>query len=65
MLNGEGFGRKWSWPILRYYPGIYLEGLRRTTKKPSISIAGRRGGDLNPGPPEYEAGVNKRVVFDG
>jgi hypothetical protein len=50
---------------LRYYPGIYLEGLRKTTKKPSISIAGRRGGDLNPGPPEYEAVVNKRVVLDG
>jgi hypothetical protein len=42
--------------ILKYYPGIRLEGLRRTTKT-SIRIAGRRGRDMNPGPPEYEAGV--------
>jgi hypothetical protein len=42
--------------ILRYYPGIRLDGLRKTTKT-SIRIGGRRGRDLNPGPPEYEAGV--------
>jgi hypothetical protein len=42
--------------ILKYYPGIRLEGLRITTKT-SIRIAGRRGRDLNPGTPEYEAGV--------
>jgi hypothetical protein len=28
----EGSGRKRSWLISRYYSGIYLEGLRRTTK---------------------------------
>jgi hypothetical protein len=42
--------------ILRYYPGIRLEGLRKTTKilnQDSLSP----GRDLNPGPPEYEAGV--------
>jgi hypothetical protein len=26
------YGRKLSWPNLRYYPGIYLEGQRRITK---------------------------------
>jgi len=56
MMNWKVFGRKRSWPILRYYPGIRLEGLRKTTKT-SIRIAGRRGRDSNPGPPEYEAGV--------
>jgi hypothetical protein len=25
-------GRKWSWPNLRYYPGIFLEGLRKPWK---------------------------------
>jgi hypothetical protein len=53
MINWKGFGRKRSWPVLRYYPGIRLEGPRKTSK-PSIRIAGRRGRDLNPGPPEYE-----------
>jgi len=50
-LVGSGRGL-----ILRYYPGIRLEGLRKTTKT-SIRIAGRRGRDLNPGPPEYETGT--------
>jgi hypothetical protein len=26
------YGRKWSWHNLRYYPGICLEGLRKTTR---------------------------------
>jgi hypothetical protein len=30
VMNCEGCERKRSWP--RYYPGIYLEGLRKTTK---------------------------------
>jgi hypothetical protein len=34
--------RKWSWPNLRYYTGISLEELRRSTKI-SVSIAGIRG----------------------
>jgi hypothetical protein len=50
-LVGSGRGL-----ILRYYPGIHLEGLRKTTKN-SIRMAGLRGRDLDPGPPEYEAGV--------
>jgi hypothetical protein len=41
--------------ILRYSPGIRLEGLRKTTKP--LRIGGRRGRDLNPVPPEYEVGV--------
>jgi hypothetical protein len=42
--------------MLRYYPGIRLEGLRKT-RKTSIRIAVLRGRDLKPGPLEYEAGV--------
>jgi hypothetical protein len=42
--------------ILRHYPSIHLKGLRRTTK--NFSQDNRSPGqDLNPGPPEYEAGV--------
>jgi hypothetical protein len=50
-LVGSGRGL-----ILRYYPGIRLEGLRKTTKS-SISMAGHRGRVSNQGPPEYEAGL--------
>jgi hypothetical protein len=42
--------------ILRYYPNIHLEGLRKTTKylyQGSLSP----GQDLNLGPPEYTVGV--------
>jgi hypothetical protein len=55
-MNWKGCGRKRSCPDLRYYPVICLEGLRKTTKNLSQD---RRslGRDLNPGPPEYEAGV--------
>jgi hypothetical protein len=42
--------------ILRYYPGIRLEGLRKTTKN-SIKTAGRRGRESSPELPGYEAGV--------
>jgi hypothetical protein len=41
MMNGKGFGRKWSWPNSRYCAGIHLEGLRKTTKNldyPSRSL---------------------------
>jgi hypothetical protein len=55
-MNWKGYGRKQSWPNLRYYPGICLEGLTKTTKT-SVRIAGLqnkiRTQDL---PPEYEAG---------
>jgi hypothetical protein len=51
--NVEGSGRG---PVLRYYPGICLEGLRKTTKNLSQNnqFPGR---DFNPGPPEYEIRV--------
>jgi hypothetical protein len=42
--------------ILRYYPGICLERLLKTTKNSvSTNIAGLKGENLNPRPPEYEA----------
>jgi hypothetical protein len=44
---------KRSWPNLRYYPGICMEGLRKTTK-PLSRDSRSPGRDLNPGPPEYE-----------
>jgi hypothetical protein len=37
MINE--FERKQSWPNIRYYPGICLEGVRTTTK-----TSGRIGG---------------------
>jgi hypothetical protein len=46
IMNGKGFGRK------RYYPGIRLEGQRKTTLNLNQDSRGR---DLNPGPPGYEA----------
>jgi hypothetical protein len=39
-MNWKGFGMRQSWPNLKYYFGTRLEGLRKTTKKPSFSIAG-------------------------
>jgi hypothetical protein len=41
---------------LRYYPGICLMGLRKTMKTLSYDSLSS-GRDLNPTPPEYEAGV--------
>jgi hypothetical protein len=42
--------------ILRYYPSIHLDGLRKTAK--ILSQVNRSPGRyLNLGPPEYEAGV--------
>jgi hypothetical protein len=32
MMNRKVHGRKWPWPNLRYYPGICLEGLRKTMR---------------------------------
>jgi hypothetical protein len=58
MINLEGFVRKRSWSNLRYYPGTFLEGLTKTTK--TLNQNSRSPGrDLNLGPPEYEAGVEK------
>jgi hypothetical protein len=38
MMNWEGCGRKQSWPNLRYYPNIFLEGLGKTTENLRIAI---------------------------
>jgi hypothetical protein len=55
MVNWKVCGRTRSWPNLRYYPGIYLEGLRKTTK--TLSHYSRYPvKDRNPGSLEYEAG---------
>jgi hypothetical protein len=48
MMNWKGSGRKRSWPNLRHYLSICLEGLKKTTKT-------LNQGYLNPVPPEYEA----------
>jgi hypothetical protein len=54
---GKDFAGSGRGLILRYYPGIRLVGLRKTTTKEPIRIASRRGRELNPGPPQYEVGV--------
>jgi hypothetical protein len=46
-LIGSGYGL-----ILRYYYGIFLEGLKKTTKT-WVKTAGRRHRDVNPAPHEY------------
>jgi hypothetical protein len=56
MLNWKVFGRKRLWPNLKYYLDNCLERLRKTTinlSQDSLSL----GRELNPEPPEYEAGV--------
>jgi hypothetical protein len=62
MMNWKGYGRKWSWPSLRYYPSIYLEGLRKNLNqgredsikinlnKWGVSVRERRSLDLGYGP---------------
>jgi hypothetical protein len=32
VMNWKGYGRSGRSPNLRYYPGISLEGLKKTTK---------------------------------
>jgi hypothetical protein len=38
-MNQKRYGRRQSWPLLRYYPGIYLKGVRKMIKI-LIRIAG-------------------------
>jgi hypothetical protein len=38
FINREGWGTKWSWPILLYYSIICLESLRITTKNLSQAV---------------------------
>jgi hypothetical protein len=51
---------------LRYYPGIFLEGLRKATKNLSRDSQSL-GLDLNPGPYEHETGFlitrQRRLLF--
>jgi hypothetical protein len=60
-IQGSGRGL-----ILRFYPSICLEGMRKTTKNLSQDIRSP-GWYFNPGLPEYEAGVltnwSRRSVF--
>jgi hypothetical protein len=49
-LERKEYERKRSGTNYRYYPGIWVEGLRKTSARSP-------GRDLKPGPPEYEVGV--------
>jgi hypothetical protein len=56
-LEGSGRGL-----ILKYYSGIRVEGLRKTTK--DLSQDSRFPvWDLSPGPPKYEAGVLTALLW--
>jgi hypothetical protein len=66
MMKWQGYGRKRSWPDLRYYPGIFVEGLRKTTK--NLSQESRSlSRDLNSGPADYVSRSVKRwtTTFGG
>jgi hypothetical protein len=55
-MNWNGCERNRSRPNVRYYPGICLEGLKKTTK-PINEDSRSLSSDLNLGPPKYEAWV--------
>jgi hypothetical protein len=56
VMNLKYLGGSCRGLIPRYYPGNFLEGMRKTTK--NLSQDSRSPGrGLNPGLPEYEAGV--------
>jgi hypothetical protein len=57
MINWNGSGRKPSWPNLRYYFKICVEGVRKITNHLSQDSPSP-GRNFNPGPPEYKAGVS-------
>jgi hypothetical protein len=56
IMKWKGCGRKWSWPNLRFYLGIFQEELRKTMKNFSQDSQSL-GQDLNLGHPEYKAGL--------
>jgi hypothetical protein len=67
MINWKDFEGSGSCVILRLFPGIRLEGLRKTTKYPNKDSRFPVR-ELNPEPPEYEAGVSstrprRSVIF--
>jgi hypothetical protein len=53
LMNWKGYGKKPSWPNLRYYPGIFQEEMRKATK--SLMIASS-GPVFIPGSPDNETG---------
>jgi hypothetical protein len=56
MMNRKEYERERSRPNVRHCPGICLEGVRKTMK--NLGQDSRHSDqDLNPGPPEHEAGV--------
>jgi hypothetical protein len=61
MMNRKGYGRKLSWPYLRYYPGICFEGLIKTMKNvcQDCRCPDR---DLNQRSPEYEEVVSTTLL---
>jgi hypothetical protein len=54
-MNREVYGRQMSWPNVEYYPGIFLEELKKITK-PLNQYSRSLGRDLNRGPPKYGSG---------
>jgi hypothetical protein len=55
-MNSKAFGRKLSWPTLKYHPDVCLEKLR----KPTENLSQNRPPpvrDLHSRRSEYEAGV--------
>jgi hypothetical protein len=56
IIKYKGYGRKRSWPYLRYYPSTCLEGLSKTMRNLSQDRQSP-GRDLYPGLHEYEARV--------
>jgi hypothetical protein len=65
-MNWKEYGRKWSWPNLKYYPGICLDGLSKTTET-SVTFAGLRAEiwipDLQNKQERWPLGPNIRVSY--
>jgi hypothetical protein len=64
MMKWKGCVRQVSWPYLRYYPGICMEGFKKTMK--TLSQHSRSlGQDLNVRPPKtkLECEAQRSVVF--
>jgi hypothetical protein len=59
-MKWKGGGRKRSWPNLRYYAGICLEGLKNHKNLSEYSRSPRR--DLGPTRPEYEDHKAVRIL---
>jgi hypothetical protein len=60
MINCKGCERSGRGLILRYYPRIFLERPSNSTKNLSQDSRSSTR-DLKLGPPEYEAGVFRKV----